>query len=516
MAIFKKKRIKGKMVYMKEGYGEEEEFTYPWQEEEIVYNSLTNKEELKKLINHERIYRSKEKIPTKELAMAIVEDSINYNNDSLFEIYKLIGFSDVETVLDELSDELDKLSKKINKKNVVSRAKWLLKNGTRITIVKLSLFLIGKYTKEYDLLSVFGRCEVFSLLVVKIFSKENMNLKIKDIFAHLKGNIKKDLRGYLKIESDYDRLWLIEKTVDSKITDEDLILWYIENGYVAENLLLNSVTDEYINGVTELFYIFKDKPKNLYKVKNGGAILNHYVKHIISRLIDSKALQVKYVIILNFIRNFINDKENLDYLAQNGFPDKDINIVSSFIEKAIKYPGWKKVVLRELRKKKIKSYDYIVEAIEIINYDCWEELYSIAKVINFLDCSIMVYLIKNDKNNRQEELLDIILKNVDIVNVKFPKKKDGKIISPECIVIEAFMEKYSEESNNYLNLISIATYSNLPNIIIRSYKLLEKWDIAWDKYLSKEKIEEALKDSSISEKYKEELEEIQKKLLQNK
>lgn len=517
MSIFNKKKKVKHIDSIPEEYIRPKVF--PWEDEEKIYNLLTNNDDLSRIIVEESFKQNSindlEEFSFDDLIESIINDSINYTEDSLNNIYKSFGFIYFDRIKKGLFYELDLRKDKLNLKKLLERAEWLIKNGTRVNLLKYAMFVIGKYSEDISIILLLGKNEYFALNAIEILDKkENQEDSMKEIFKNSKGYIKNKILYKFNFESKRNARWLIEEGVNNTVYNSGFAVNCIGKGKVSKELLLDSLSEEYINGVTELLYeIFKEE--SLYNIKDGGLIINHYVKHIMLRILNGLDLKAKYLCNIYHIKKIITNDENKEYLEDSGLSYNDFKIVVSFVDRAIRYLGWKRFLVRELNEKDHDSFKYIIEAINILKCNIWVQVYNLCIEISDINSNLVKYLILYDNNNNQDKILEIILKKSDVVNIKFPKVENGVILSEECIVIEAYLEKYDKRTKRYLDLIELTASSSLTSLLISSTELLKKWDIPLRDYISIERVEGMLKDEKISNLTKKKLMAIHDNLLLN-
>lgn len=519
MPIFRKKKIK----YIDSGINNKEEvfIEFPWKEEEAIYSLLENNDDLSRVIAEESFKQNSindlEQFSFQKLIKAIVEDTVNNNDASLLEFYNCFGFAYFDKIKKGLYIEIESNKNAINMKNLLLRAKWLVRNGTRINLIKYAIFILGKYSDETEDIIFLGKNEYFAFNAVSILKgKENEQVALKEIYKESKSYIKERIINEIDLSSEEDKIWLIEEGVDKLLTSTSFAIECIKKSNIKDKLIQDEVSQKYIDGISILLYIIlKKEGQCLYEIEEGGTILNHYVKHIMLRIIKNKAINSKYLCNLNYIKCYILNEENKKYLDENGLIQSDFPIVLNFIERAMSYLGWKKALVSELNERDHSTFDYIMEATLILKCDIWRQVFNLCVNLDTINSNLIKYLVLNDKNNNQDKILELILKKCDVVNIKFPKVENGIILSEECLAIEVFIKKYEKETKRYMDLIELTSTSALPLLVIYSAELLIKWDKPLRKYISIERIEGMIKDDRINNYNKKKLRAIKDNILLN-
>lgn len=275
----------------------------------------------------------------------------------------------------------------------------------------------------------------------------------------------------------------------------------LENSYnLARAMVKNEVDDRvlYEASIDIKNYLIKE---NEFKkrVMVGGEYLNHYIKHVINRVVRNGELKGIYLYNISSIYEFLSMEENIEYLNNTGLPSKDIPKVLGFIKRISENKRWERIIFSEIKSCNEEEILSLIKFYKISNLRLHEILYERMSKQKELSWRYYIFIFGIVNVEEVENVIKDFLVNADVVNIKYPILMPSNKRSIEYIIIKNLLKLRREYSKVYEELIDLVIECNNANLVVDGLKLIKEWKIPFLKKISKEKIYYLLSKENISE-----------------
>lgn len=273
--------------------------------------------------------------------------------------------------------------------------------------------------------------------------------------------------------------------------------------------------DKLIAASSDIRNLLNEDNDIIFKFPYGGEYLNHYVKHVISRIITNGDLNVLYLHNLINIDRFISNPNNSQYLDVTGIKTYDVLKVKGFIKKAYCNKRWRNAIIDELHYYDKGNLKVIIDSCKFIKLDINKDIIRIIESLYDVKWRYFYFLILATDSKEIQHVLEVFKSKLDIVNIKYPIKEDASSYYDEYNIMKFLFKNRKTYSKAYHDIVNLALITTEPGLFMDALLVLKGWNISIRSQEIKERIYDFISRRDIKDEhrmmFKDMLEEIHHK-----